>query len=128
MDSLAAPDSASLNARVNRPPRRRDQETAFHCPRMFMRLPAALTGLAGLALSFTALALTVPTPAAAGGLEDDWKACVAPGTAPAERIPRCDAAIASGSLKSAFLAQALTGRGFARALQKDFNAAISDLD
>jgi tetratricopeptide (TPR) repeat protein len=95
---------------------------------MFMRLAAALTGLAGLALSLAALALTVPTPAAAGGIEDDWKACVAPGTAPAERITRCDAAIADGTLKPAPLAQALTGRGFARASQKDFNAAIADFD
>src|SRR3954467_7371098 len=91
-----------------------------------MRL-AALTGLAGLALSFAAL-LMVPAPAAASGFADDWMACVAPGTMAAERIARCEAVIATGKLKPAPLAQALTGRGFAHALQKDFAAAITDFD
>lgn|GEM_PF-6571499 len=84
----------------------------------------ALRGLAFAGL----VALAVPLPAAAAGMENALKACTAPETLPSERMKQCNAAIASGEFKQNRLAQALFYRGAARIAQKNYAGAISDFD
>jgi tetratricopeptide (TPR) repeat protein len=87
-----------------------------------MRIPFAVSALCAAAL------LAVTWPASAASVQDAWKGCNARQALPAERIVQCSTVIDSRDVKPEYRAQALTARGFARMLQKDFVGALPDFD
>lgn len=87
-----------------------------------MRIRFAIAALCGAAL------LAGTWPASAAALQDAWKGCNARQVSSAERIVQCSTVIDSRDAKPESRAQALTARGFARLMQKDFARAMADFD
>jgi tetratricopeptide (TPR) repeat protein len=87
-----------------------------------MRIPFAVSAICCAAL------IGLSWPALAASLQDAWKGCNARQVLPAERIVQCSTVIDSRDVKPEYRAQALTARGFARMLQKDFTGALPDFD
>lgn len=94
-----------------------------------MHILAFRTGFAGVAFSLACLALVAPASAATPAMMEAWKACTGPSIPAETRIAKCSEVIASGELKgAAALSMAFTGRGFARAMRRDFDGALADLN
>jgi len=86
-----------------------------------MRLAVSITAFCG------AVMLAVST-ARAASLQEAWDACNARQISSADRIANCTTVIESDGVRAVSRAQALTARGFARMLRKDFSGALADFD
>jgi tetratricopeptide (TPR) repeat protein len=89
---------------------------------MFMRLAAALTGLAGCTLLLVA-------PGAASAQEDaNWQTCISTTGSAATRLPACTAVIDAKSVTGRKLAGAYCSRGNDRTEKGELDAALTDLN
>jgi len=77
---------------------------------------------------FCAAALIAVSTAHAASLQKAWDACNARQISSADRIAHCTTVIESEGVRAVSRAQALTARGFARMLSKDFTGALADFD